>query len=728
MATSHSSPVSARFDQFEVDLSSRELRKWGVRVPVQEQPFLLLRLLLEAEGKVIHREQLRDALWPADTFVDFEHGVNTAIRKLRVALGDSPDHPKFIETLPKQGYRFMAPVEWMPQADGMEEQPIKVPAVPSASEPDPFSTEPPKRRWKRPAAFAVIGFAVLSIVWLVGMTLGKPEPTLTAVPLTALPGTAPWSSFSPDGQQVSFAWDRGLGSRRSELFIQSVGGSGPPLQLTHTTAPAVLGSWLTAWTPDGKWITYVRYDPKPAQKPIEIVLTPTPVGGPEVVLLRTYPADCGLSWSPDGKYLVFSDRDLPQEPYALFLLQRDTLERRRLTSPPAGTVGGDGFAVFSHDGKKVAFVRDLGGMRQLAVLTMPSGNIQILPSGPGRIFSSLAWAPEDADIIYASEVGGSSRLWRIAVGGGKPRPLGIGEDGWAPTVSKEGHRLAYGKGSSDSNIWRIHFGKDSLETRAPLIASSRQDLEPQFSPDESKIAFTSDRSGSAEIWMSDGDGNNPRQITQIEDSSTSWPRWSPDGKQIAFDSRVRGKSGVYLVGLQGAKPRFVTDDGVGAKWPNWSADGNWIYYQSHRSGEMQIWKVPAQGGQAIQVTKHGGDFAFEDGHDLYYVIANNSSELWRRNLRNGDEHRVAEVTDIPDSMSFQIMNDGIYFTIPDSSGSDIHSSLRYFSFVTRKMRTVTPLGNMMWTHGISISRDGRTILYSQQDHLNQNIMLVENFH
>ena len=109
MATSHSSPLSARFDQFEVDLSSKELRKWGVRVPVQEQPFHLLRLLLEAEGKVIHREQLRDALWPADTFVDFEHGVNTAIRKLRVALGDSPDQPKFIETLPKQGYRFMAP-------------------------------------------------------------------------------------------------------------------------------------------------------------------------------------------------------------------------------------------------------------------------------------------------------------------------------------------------------------------------------------------------------------------------------------------------------------------------------------------------------------------------------------------------------------------------------------------------------------------------------------------
>jgi Tol biopolymer transport system component len=266
--------------------------------------------------------------------------------------------------------------------------------------------------------------------------------------------------------------------------------------------------------------------------------------------------------------------------------------------------------------------------------------------------------------------------------------------------------------------------------RDTLIASSRQDLEPQFSPDESKIVFTSDRSGSAEIWISDGDGNNPRQITQLGDSSTSWPRWSPDGRQIAFGSGLRGTPGIYLVGLGGAKPRPVIDDSVLVAFPTWSADGNWIYYQSHRSGEMQIWKVPAQGGQAIQVTKHGGALAFEtpDGRELYYIIDSRYPELWQRNLRSGEEHRVSEVPDIPDYNSYQITNDGIYFTIPDSSGSDVHSSLRYFSFVTRKMRTVTPLGNMMWTHGISISKDGRTILYSQQDHLNQNIMLVENFH
>jgi hypothetical protein len=122
--------------------------------------------------------------------------------------------------------------------------------------------------------------------------------------------------------------------------------------------------------------------------------------------------------------------------------------------------------------------------------------------------------------------------------------------------------------------------------------------------------------------------------------------------------------------------------------------------------------------------------AFEtpDGKNLYYISANKTSELWQINMPDGDEHRVADAPDIPEYMSCQITNDGMYFTMPDSSSSEMHSSLRYFSFVTRKIRTVTSLGNLARTQGLSISRDGRTILYAQQDHLNMNIMLVDNFH
>ena len=113
MTTSSSAPTGARFDRFIVDLNNGGLLRSGVRVPIQGQPFQVLRVLLVAEGKVITREELRQALWPEDTFVDFELGVNTAVKKLRQALEDSAEHPKFIETLPRSGYRFMIPVEWV---------------------------------------------------------------------------------------------------------------------------------------------------------------------------------------------------------------------------------------------------------------------------------------------------------------------------------------------------------------------------------------------------------------------------------------------------------------------------------------------------------------------------------------------------------------------------------------------------------------------------------------
>ena len=114
VATSSSSSVCARFDGFQVDLSSGDLRTpEATSVRIQQQPLQVLRLLLEGEGRVVTREQLRVALWPDDTFVDFEHGVNTAVKKLRQALGDSVETPKFVETVPKVGYRFLVPVEWV---------------------------------------------------------------------------------------------------------------------------------------------------------------------------------------------------------------------------------------------------------------------------------------------------------------------------------------------------------------------------------------------------------------------------------------------------------------------------------------------------------------------------------------------------------------------------------------------------------------------------------------
>src|SRR3954463_14410140 len=148
-----------QFGMFEVNLDSGELRRQGVRVRLQDQPFQLLVALLEDAGEVVTRDTLRDRLWPADTSLDFDHGLNTAINKLRRALGDSPDKPRFIETLSKHGYRFIAPV--VATDDTLDLSGATAANLPIALVPTPapvtlpFPTRPRRSNWLAPIAAAV---------------------------------------------------------------------------------------------------------------------------------------------------------------------------------------------------------------------------------------------------------------------------------------------------------------------------------------------------------------------------------------------------------------------------------------------------------------------------------------------------------------------------------------------------------------------------------------------
>jgi DNA-binding winged helix-turn-helix (wHTH) protein len=210
--------VCARFDQFQVDLTSGELRKnGGGSVRIQQQPLQVLRLLLEADGRVVTREQLRLALWPEETFVDFEHGVNTAVKKLRQALEDSVDSPKFVETVPKVGYRFRVPVDWVIDASG------EVPAP----QPNPL---PRRRKLKALIALPVLFVVAVTIFFfsentylartrlgtlLHGMGVWRrnpTQPTLSERRLTANPDDTPVTSglISPDGKYLAYSDSTGF--------------------------------------------------------------------------------------------------------------------------------------------------------------------------------------------------------------------------------------------------------------------------------------------------------------------------------------------------------------------------------------------------------------------------------------------------------------------------------------------------------------------------------------
>ena len=154
----------------------------------------------------------------------------------------------------------------------------------------------------------------------------------------------------------------------------------------------------------------------------------------------------------------------------------------------------------------------------------------------------------------------------------------------------------------------------SSRSATKLIASTRVEACPQFSPDGTRIVFASDRTGSDEIWVSDAAGSNLVQLTSFGGPMAGIPRWSSDGRRIAFD----GDWGIHVIDVDGGRSRRVASDTPDAVVPSWSRDGRWIYFASTRTGRLEVWKVPAAGGQAVQITKRGGFAAFEsqDGKTL----------------------------------------------------------------------------------------------------------------
>jgi len=725
MATTRPASHSARFDDFEVNFSTGQLNRSGVHIPLQDQPFQILRLLLEAAPELVTREQIGTALWSSDTFVDFELGTNTAVRKLRHALQDSVENPKYVQTLAKRGYRFIAPVQWIANPQSSEFSPLLEGPV-LVTDRGPSAAKKTGARNLKVAGLIVA--ALLVVVAIVRAAIpATPKEELTAVPLTTLQGNAGLPSFSPDGEQVVFVWDKKNG-HPAQMFIQSVHGSSEAVQLTHLE-----DSWLyvpPVWSPDGRWIAYERYNPKweGTERVFEIVLIPAPMGGHEVVVDRL--GDCcdGVTWSPDSKFLVYHDKENPQDAVGLFMLDRDTLQRRRLTTPPKGTSQflGDVNPVFNGDGSRLAFWRmPIVGVNEILVLNVQTGELHTIvhESSSPPDFGTLAWDVTGKSILFVSDRSGIKRLWRVAENGGKPEALMVGEDATSVAISERGHRLAFTRAIHDYNIWKISIDPSGIETRTPLIASSRQDHQAVLSPDETKIAFNSDRSGFEEIWVSKSDGSDAVQLTHFNTHATGSPTWSPDSQRIVFDSRVAGQGDLYLVGLDGANPKRIVDGGFDNADPAWSVDGKWIYFTSNRLGEHQIFKTPSGGGAPLQVTLHGGAWPLRaDDQRIYYLKAGTfSAQLWQKSLPDGEESRVAGAPEIPASLIVRGTDAGVYFT-----GGDGTCHLRFFDFSTQQVRELSQLAPRLGP-GLSVSKDGRSILYSQEDSASSNIMLVENF-
>jgi Tol biopolymer transport system component len=533
----------------------------------------------------------------------------------------------------------------------------------------------------------------------------QPVPVETPIrtPLTTYPGAETSPSFSPDGRQVAFTWN---GEKRDnvDIYIKMVDG-GNPLRLTTDPAP----DRIPRWSPDGRHVAFVR------QQAIYIV---PPLGGAERKL--TDGATSDIEWTPDSRSIAFMDAS-----GAVVLLNLQTGERRQLTDPPP-TTGGDRAFAFSPDGSMLAFVRwtTISGAGDLYVTPLSGGPLKRIEL-PNNFLYDLVWTPDGDAIVAAIELGGPTALWRAPIDSGQPSRIPGLEDGARqPAVSVAAHRLAYTRTIADENIWTSTEG-----TRMQLVASTRRDFNPQFSPDGSKIAFVSDRTGGWEIYVGDARGGQVAQLTSFGSVIADGVRWSPDGRELVFAVLEGTNRDIYTVAADGGIAKRITEEVSDEGRPSYSMDGKWIYFRSNRSGKDEIWRMPRGGGQAVQVTQGGGFEATEtpDGKALYFIRARAESGLWRMTLPDGAARAVPGLESAWQGR-WGATQDGICF-LPRSESQ---APIPVVCWDSSTGKSVTGMGvvdkpTFAAAPAFSVSRDGKRFLWNQTDHQDADLVLVDNF-
>jgi len=712
-----------RFGEFAYSVRAGELCQNGKAVRLQYQPLRVLQVLLENSGEVVTRDEIRDRVWQRSSIQDFDNSLRVAVNKLRQALGDDPDNPVYIETLPRRGYRWLYPVA----VEDREQYNAEVDGESSASGrktqgPDgvPADYSPSTRSrtllLRRSIITLLLSLVALGVIWQLRPHPPTPDPRVT--PLTTLAGLETMPAISPDGIRLAFAWTGPNSTDPYRIYIKRIGDE---RVLRLIDPPADAADSDPVWTPDGQSVLFYRRGGTSSG----IYIVPV-AGGTARQLVATSLTSrrvrrARFDLSPNGKLLVYPDELHERETIALFLLDLDTMQSHQITNPPSNCEG-DGDPAFSHDGERVAFQRDTIDRGQIYVLPVAGGTERLLTASFIRDFiDGLAWTSDDREIVF-----GGTHLRRVSATGSEPSIANVAYvPGPAAFPSLRDHMLAYVQATANANVWKIDLRDSTHPSGEPtkLISSTKQQAAASFSPDGSRIAFQSDRSGDWEIWICDRDGSNATQLTHFRGAPTGTPRWSPDGKLIAFDSRANGESQIFVVPAGGGEPRQVTTGSMGGQVPAWSHNGKWIYYSTIRSNTANIWRLRPEGGVPEPVTRNSGLYAMEstDGRYLYYSRSSEDSTIWRVLIGSDTEEQVLGVPKPFDPSHWVLVGAGIY--VIDGDGD-----LYFYRFSDGSVTKVMHDGRFVTDWSMAVSPDGREIVWAQIDTRQADLMLVENFH
>jgi serine/threonine protein kinase/Tol biopolymer transport system component len=573
-------------------------------------------------------------------------------------------------------------------------------------------------RWLLPAigvGLIVIAFAA----WFVSQRVNVLLPRAFPEPLTALRGDERMPSLSPDGSQVAFSWN-GEDGANEDIYVMPVG-TMTPLRLTSDPMP----DQAPAWSPDGHLIAFVRIDGN--SRGIYLVTPPVPNSEKKIADVRRLvtTADTTLSWSPDSTLLFVAEGGTEQT--TILAIHVDRSPPRVVLSRPIAS-GSLSYPALSTTGRQLAYsvctaifacdvyVTDLGAD------FVAKGTPRPLTRGNSEV-RGITWTADGNALIC-----GLGALWvfslqRISTTGAVSQPVDLAATrAIYPSVSRSGEKLAYERVDQDRDLWKLEPGKPPI--RLPL-SSTLDDRNPQLSPDGTKLVFESRRYGKeSQLFVGNVDGTNAVPLTDGSTGIQGSPFWSqPDGNHIVFDGNVgQGAFGLMIVDAGGSPATTLTRTG---SIPSWSRDGKWIYY-----GDGRIWRIGSTGGRPSPFSDNPGSNPVEspNGTTLYFTSGNG---VMAKSTSGGPEHRVLEFIGREPSVytahRWFPSDEGIYYLTRPDEAHHYQLELRLKNVHTGQDTTVAPFEGRD-TAGLTVSRDGKMILYSgSTPSQGSDLMLIRNF-
>jgi eukaryotic-like serine/threonine-protein kinase len=576
---------------------------------------------------------------------------------------------------------------------------------------------PVARPRRLPWIAAPAAIALLAAAWLITRDRPVPPPP-TLRQLTSFPELEEHPSLSPDGSRVAFSW-------KGDIYVKRLAGDDI---FQVTSSPAKESS--PAWSPDGRDIAFIREG--------GVFLTPALGGGAE---RKVIDSPGPVVWMPDGSALLVACKG-ESNGLSICMVSLSTGQKKLLTFPHQRSIGDVDMAV-SPDGRMLAFKRVVVQNGELYVMPLAGGSPRQL-TNDGRPILGLAWTPDGKELVFSSARSGWSRLWRIPVQaadnrGSFPTPKlveGAGDDARFPSISVSAAKLVYERFTRNFDVRRAEItGSEGDRTHAlkpsiPLIASTRMDYTPAISPDGKRVAFVSDRSGARELWVCDIDGANAVKLTSLSGPDVVAPRWSPDGQRIVFTalSGPMGNFEAFTISAGGGTPERLEAAGNPAMaHPVFSPDGQSVYFINGPLGKtVDLWRMPSTGGNAVRITTNGA-FRPEPSPDgkLIYYGKRLAKQLWAIPAEGGEEHVVLEPVA---GFNWTVRPKGIYyfdFGVPPGAPKLVN----FYSFRTGSINRVGVVESNVSTDfsGISVSPDGRWLLYSHEAATASDLMLLDGF-